>query len=134
MTPKRRTFTTASASGCGGCCSRPTKTTSWKSRSNLLSTSRFQLVENVWNILPPSRLLKHNHVLPQTNGAVFQVFIVSPSSTLCMSRMFILVLPHKENKLHPIYRTIKSQDNFTERSQYERVFSSFLFCDINKNN
>ena len=112
MTPKRRTFTTASASGCGGCCSRPTKTTSWKSRSNLLSTSRFQLVENVWNILPPSRLLKHNHVLPQTNGAVFQVFIVSPSSTLCMSRMFISVLPHKENKLHPIYRTIKSQDSF----------------------
>ena len=87
----------------GGCCSQPTKTTSWKSRSNLLSTSRFQLVENVWNILPPSRLLKHNHVLPQTNGAVFQVFIVSPSSTLCMSRMFISVLPHKENKLHPTF-------------------------------
>ena len=63
----------------------------------------FQLVENVWNILPPSRLLKHNHVLPQTNGAVFQVFIVSPSSTLCMSRMFISVLPHKENKLHPTF-------------------------------
>ena len=62
----------------GGCCSRPTKTTSWKSRSNLLSISRFQLVENVWNILPPSRLLKHNHVLPQTNGAVSQVFMVLP--------------------------------------------------------
>ena len=29
-----------------------------------------------------------------------------------MSRMFILVLPHKENKLHPSYRTIKSQDDF----------------------
>ena len=29
-----------------------------------------------------------------------------------MSRMFILVLPHKENKLHPIHRTIKSQDDF----------------------
>ena len=26
--------------------------------------------------------------------------------------MFILVLPHKENKLHPIHRTIKSQDDF----------------------
>ena len=63
----------------------------------------FQLVENVWNILPPSRLLKHNHVLPQPNGAVSQVFIVSPSSTLCMSRMFISVLPHKENKLHPTF-------------------------------
>ena len=56
-------------------------------------------------------LLKHNHVSPQTTGPVTQVFIVSPSSTLCMSRMFISVLPHKENKLHPIYRTIKSQDN-----------------------
>ena len=38
----------------GECCSQPTKTTSWKSRSNLLSTNRFQLVESVWNILPPS--------------------------------------------------------------------------------
>jgi capsular polysaccharide biosynthesis protein len=46
--------------------------------------------------------------------------------------MFILVLPRKENKLHPIYRTIKSQDNFTERSQYERLFP-LLFCTINKN-
>ena len=126
MTPKRRTFTTASASGCGGCCSQPTKTTSWKSRSNLLSTSRFQLVENVWNILPPSRLLKHNHVLPQTIWSNISGFIVSSSSTLYMSRMFILVLPHKENKLHPIYRTIKSQDNFTERSQYERLFPAFV--------
>ena len=32
-----------------------------------------------------------------------------------MSRMFILVLPHKENKLHPIYRTIKSQDDFINK-------------------
>ena len=71
-------------------------------------------------------LLKHNHVSPQTTGPVSQVFIVSPSSTLCMSRMFISVLPHKENKLHPIYRTIKSQDNFTERSQHERLFPAFV--------
>ncbi|WP_232211047.1 hypothetical protein, partial [Prevotella conceptionensis] len=42
-------------------------------------------------------------------------FIVSSASTLCMSRMFILVLPHKESKLHPSYRTIKSQDNFTQK-------------------
>ena len=26
--------------------------------------------------------------------------------------MLILVLPHKKNKLHPSYRTIKSQDDF----------------------
>ena len=29
--------------------------------------------------------------------------------------MFILVLPRKENKLHPIYRTIKSQDDFINK-------------------
>ena len=29
-TPKGRTFTTANTSGCGACCSRPTKTTSWE--------------------------------------------------------------------------------------------------------
>lgn len=29
--------------------------------------------------------------------------------------MFILVLPHKENKLHPICRTIKSQDDFINK-------------------
>jgi inorganic diphosphatase len=37
-----------------------------------------------------------------------------------------LVLPHKENRLHPIHRTIKSQDNFTERSQHERLFPVFV--------
>ena len=55
---------------------------------------------------------EHKHVLPQTIWGNISGFIVSSSSTLCMSRMFILVLPHKENKLHPIHRTIKSQDDF----------------------
>ena len=81
----------------GECCSQPAKTTSWKSRSNLLSTSRFQLVENVWNILPPSRLLKHNHVLPQTNGAVFQVFIVSLSRNFVHERGVIWLLTFPKN-------------------------------------
>ena len=92
----------------------------------------FQLVENAWNNFRQVAFWNTNTFCHRQFGAIFQVFIVSSSSTLCMSRMFILVLPHKENKLHPIYRTIKSQDNFTERSQYERLFP-LLFCTINKN-
>ena len=112
MTQKTCRLATASASGCGGCCSRPTKTTSWKSGSNLPLTARLSTCRERMEQLPPSRLLKHNHVLPQTIWSNISGFIVSSSSTLYMSRMFILVLPHKENKLHPIYRTLKSQDNF----------------------
>ena len=36
--------------------------------------------------------------------------------------MFILVLPHKENKLHPIHRTIKSQDNFNKYQQHTKLW------------
>ena len=86
----------------------------------------FQLVENVWNNFRQVAFWNTTTFCHRQLGAIFQVFIVSSSSTLCVSRMFILVLPHKENKLHPIYRTIKSQDNFTERSQYERLFPAFV--------
>ena len=86
----------------------------------------FQLVENAWNNFRQVAFWKITTFCHRQFGAIFQVFIVSSSSTLCMRRMFILVLPHNENKLHPIYRTIKSQDNFTERSQYERLFPAFV--------
>ena len=125
-TPKERTFTTANTSGCGACCSRPTKTTSWKRRRNRPSTSGFLLVENAWNNFRQVASWNTNTICHRQFGAIFQVFIVSSSSTLCMRRMFILVLPHNENKLHPIHRTIKSQDNFTERSQHERLFPAFV--------
>ena len=95
-------------------------------QKNLPLTARLSTCRERMEYLPPSRLLKHNHVLPQTIWGNISGFIVSSSSTLCTRRMFILVLPHKENKLHPIYRTIKSQDNFTERSQYERLFPAFV--------
>ena len=36
--------------------------------------------------------------------------------------MLILVLPHKKNKLHPIYRTIKSQDNFNKYQQHTKLW------------
>ena len=72
-TQKTCRLATASASGCGGCCSRPTKTTSWKSRSNLPLTARLSTCRERMEQLPPSRLLKHTHVLPQTIGAIFQV-------------------------------------------------------------
>ena len=46
---KTRTLTTACASVCRARCSRPTETTSWKSRNNLPLTAGFLLVENVLN-------------------------------------------------------------------------------------
>ena len=98
--PKTCTLATSSASGCRACYLH---TASCKRRTNLPFTAKFSTCRECMEQLPPSCLLKYNHVLPQTNGAVFQVFIVSPSSTLCMSRMFISVLPHKENKLHPTF-------------------------------
>ena len=44
----------------------PTKTTSWKSRSYLLLIARLSTCRENMEQLPPSRLLKHNYVLPQT--------------------------------------------------------------------
>jgi inorganic diphosphatase len=64
--------------------------------------------------------------LPQTIWGNISGFYRILVQYFVHDRMFILVLPHKENKLHPIYRTIKSQDNFTERSQYERLFPAFV--------
>jgi len=44
--------------------------------------------------------------------------------------MLILVLPHKENKLHPSYRTIKSQDDFIEKNVRDcRKTRFFLWRD-----
>ena len=82
----------------------------------------FQLVENAWNNFRQVAFWNIITFCHRQLGATFQVFIVSSSSTLCMSRMFILVLPHKENKLHPIYRTIKSQDNSNKYQQHTKLW------------
>ena len=65
-TQKTCRLATASASGCGGCCSPPTKATSWKSRSNLPLTARLSTCREHMEQLPPNRILKHKHGLPQT--------------------------------------------------------------------
>ena len=69
---------------------------------------------------PSGYLLKYKHVLPQTNGAVFQVLSYLYPGTSYMNGEFVSVLKHKENRLHSIGRNIKGQDDFI-------VFSSF-FC------
>ena|GEM_PF-2391519 len=61
--------------------------------------------------LPPGWLLKYNHVLPQTNGAVFQLLSYLCPGTSYMSGVFILDLKHKYNKPLSSYRNIKSQDD-----------------------
>ena len=82
----------------------------------------FQLVENAWNNFRQVAFWNTNTFCHKQFGAIFQVFIISSSSTLCMSRMLILVLPHKKNKLHPLYRTIKSQDDFNKYQQHAKLW------------
>ena len=66
-----------------------------------------------WMEQPPSGcLLKHNHVLPQTNRAKFQVLSCLHPTISYMSRGFIWVLEYKENRLLSICRNIKGQDDF----------------------
>ena len=66
--------------------------------------------------LLPDRLLIHNHVLTQLNGARISDYILSLSSTSYMSVVFIWFLQHKDDKLLSIYGNIKSQDYFIERT------------------
>ena len=70
---RTRALATASASGCRACCPRPTETTSCKRRSNLPLAARLSTCRERWNNFRQGSFLKHSHVLPQTNGAAFQI-------------------------------------------------------------
>ena len=72
---KTCTLTTGSVSGCQECSSWPTETKLWKRRSHTPSRASFRLVENAVNDFRKINFLRHNHVLPQTNGAEFQVLL-----------------------------------------------------------
>ena len=61
---------------------------------------------------PSGYLLKYKHVLPQTNGAVFQVLSYLYPGTSYMNGEFVSVLKHKENKLLSSCRDFKSLDDF----------------------
>ena len=95
---KARTLTTTSASGCRACSSWPTGTKLWKRRSHTPSRASFRLVENAVNDFRQINFLRHNRVLPQTNGAKLQVFCILVQHFV-HERVFILVLQHKGNKL-----------------------------------
>ena len=70
--------------------------------------------------LPPGCLLKYNHALPQTNGAVFLAFVVSLSRCFVHERgvCFDFKAQRKQTTLN--WQKCKGQDDFI-------VFSSF-FC------
>ena len=92
---------------------RQMETAPGKRRSNLLFTASFQLVEKALKDFRQVAFGVINYVLPQTNGAEFQIL-----SYLCPllctgggefvqeGGEFILVLQHKDNKLLSIYRNI----------------------------
>ena len=70
---KPRTLTTACASGCRACYSRPMETASWKRGINLPSIGSLQLVEHVYKAFRQVAFGVTNFILPQTNGAEFQI-------------------------------------------------------------
>ena len=95
--PRTCTLATSSASGCRACYLH---TASCKRRSNLPFTAGFSTCRECMEQLPPGCLLKYNHVLPQTNGAVFQVFIVSLSRNSVHERGVIWLLTFPKNTEH----------------------------------
>jgi len=112
-TRKAPKLAATSASGCTPCYPRQMETAPDKRRSNLLFTACFQLVEKTLKNFRQVAFGVTNFILPQTNGAEFQIL-----SYLCPllctgggefvqeGGEFILVLQHKDNKLLSIYRNI----------------------------
>ena len=75
---RTRASTTASASGCRACCSRPMQTASWKRRSNLPLTASFWLVGIALNHFRPITFWYIAMFWHRRIGAEFQI-----SSYLC---------------------------------------------------
>ena len=112
---KARTLTDACVSGCWACYSLPLETASWKRRSNLLSTSGFQLVENARNEFRQVLFWCTTTFCHRQLVAEIQIL-----SYLCIvlrswRRLFILVLQDINNKHLSIYRNIKSQNDFIKK-------------------
>ena len=112
-TRKAPKLAATSASGCTPCYPRQMETAPGKRRSNLLFTACFQLVEKTLKNFHQVAFGVTNFILPQTNGAEFQIL-----SYLCPllctgggefvqeGGEFVLVLQRKDNKLLSIYRNI----------------------------
>ena len=112
-TRKAPKLAATSASGCTPCYPRQMETAPGKRRSNLLFTACFQLVEKTLKNFRQVAFGVTNFILPQTNGAEFQIL-----SYLCPllctgggefvqeGGEFVLVLQRKDNKLLSIYRNI----------------------------
>ena len=104
---RTRALATASASGYRACCPRPTETTPCKRRSNLPLAARLSTCSERMEQLPPGRLLKHSHVLPQTNGAAFLVLSYLCPETSYMSGVSILVLQYKDINFSQVVEIFK---------------------------
>ena len=72
-TRKAPKLAATSASGCTPCYPRQMETATGKRRSNLLFTASFQLVEKTLKDFRQVAFGVINYVLPQTNGAEFQI-------------------------------------------------------------
>ena len=112
-TRKAPKLAATSASGCTPCYPRQMETAPGKRRSNLLFTASFQLVEKTLKDFRQVAFGVINYVLPQTNGAEFQILsylcplLCTGGGEFVQERgEFILVLQHKDNKLLSIYRNI----------------------------
>ena len=105
-TRKAPKLAATSARGCTPCYSRQMETASGKRRSNLLFTASFQLAEKTLKNIRQVVFGITNFILPQTNGAEFQILSYLCPLLCTGGGEFILVLQHKDNKLLSIYRNI----------------------------
>ena len=111
---KTCTLATTSASGCRACCSRTTRTASWKGRSNRPLTGSFLLVETALNNVCPNTFLDvatFYHIQMGQNFRFHRIF----ECHFVHERSVYLGLAAQRHKLLSICRKTRSQDEFNNR-------------------
>ena len=108
---KTCTLATTSASGCRACCSRTTRTASWKGRSNRPLTGSFLLVETALNNFRRFtfwELATFCHRQMAQNFGCRRIFV----QHFVHGRDVYLGITAQRHKLRSICRKTKSQHNF----------------------
>ena len=123
---KTCTLAMASANGCRACCSRTTRTASWKGRSNRPLTSGFLLVEialNNFRRFTFWELATFCHRQMAQNFGFHRIFV----QNFVHGRDVYLGITAQRHKLRSICRNTKSQDYFNKSTSWQVGGRSHLF-------
>ena len=115
---KRCRLATASASGCRACCSRTTRTASWKGRSNRPLTGSFLLVETALNnflLITLWDIATFCHRQMGQNFGFHRIFV----QYFVHGRDVYLGITSQRHKLRSICRNTKSQHNFNMSTSWQ---------------